>query len=443
MSDFKGLVWWKMNGKRWVYPKSTPLRERALQIHQQLERHVNATAQSPNDELTIQSLREAHQAITQMQTMVSSGSMYEAPYNMSADRMYKLQIRLDVMLDQTGCAVSRFDASFRRPLNCITQQLCVSHGANAKGSTHDYVSMSDWKIKGIPAIANTLHLFSFILSDDAIMLRHWLRHYHGLGVWPNQTHVAIRIRKSAAEAALGETRRALNEANVPEANVQIVTAPPSDALKLKLINSLMDSLPPLSWFIYADVDEHFDYQCSEPIWHNRCLNGHMVDQVAPGGVMAAAAPQPALAEQYPHQCRIRETLPQTKIFKVILVNVGGLGTMNGTHHRMYNYNAEKRRFRNTHATTESNKCVLRGIVRHYSMTAQQLAGMEEKAVTAEKQAIGSHQVVTNYAKGACGSYSPDGKKCLDYVLLRQHMLNATNIVKDHHLCPRVLRLRED
>ena len=69
--------------------------------------------------------------------------------------------------------------------------------------------------------------------------------------------------------------------------------------------------------------------------------------------------------------------------------------------------------------------------------------MEEKAVTAEKQAIGSHQVVTNYAKGACGSYSPDGKRCLDYVILRQYMLNATNIVKDHHLCPRVLRLRED
>ena len=35
----------------------------------------------------------------------------------------------------------------------------------------------------------------------------------------------------------------------------------SDALKLALINAKMDTLPAGSWFIYADVDEHFDYPC--------------------------------------------------------------------------------------------------------------------------------------------------------------------------------------
>ena len=124
---------------------------------------------------------------------------------------------------------------------------------------------------------------------------------------------------------------------MPRANVRLVYSPPSDALKLQLINSLISSLPSLHWFIYADVDELFDYPCpttaGRELWRHPCLAGSMVDQMAADGGVAALTDKPHdLTRQYPLQCTHRgRVLRGQKFTKVVLLNIGSatLGWLSG------------------------------------------------------------------------------------------------------------------
>ena len=55
-------------------------------------------------------------------------------------------------------------------------------------------------------LASRLYLFTYLLADDSQKLRHFLRHYHTrLGVWPNHTRVALRMRASAGEVLVNAT----------------------------------------------------------------------------------------------------------------------------------------------------------------------------------------------------------------------------------------------
>ena len=56
------------------------------------------------------------------------------------------------------------------------------------------------------ALSDNLHLFSFLLSDDTILLAHFLKHYHGqVGCRPERTAVAIRTRDDEPRGALAAT----------------------------------------------------------------------------------------------------------------------------------------------------------------------------------------------------------------------------------------------
>ena len=286
----------------------------------------------------------------------------------------------------------------------------------------------------LQSIAHNTHAFSFILADDALMLRHWLRHYLRIGILPSHVHIAIRMRRSASAAALAETRQALDAANVPSANVELIHSPPSDDLKLTLINRQMDSLPKGSWFIYADVDEHFDYFCGiRPQAMRSCITGIMYDQLARNGNISEATDEPHLTDQYPLMCQIRAiVLPRMKNYKTILVNVGGKG------HRV-------RRFRNTHSVNDS--CTTGGISRHYMMTLQTMRGNAQKAALIpgavpapavapppKKRPTRAVVPITpspNWANGTCGNPSTKTGKCLDYYMLYDFMRKQLKAVDRH------------
>ena len=238
-------------------------------------------------------------------------------------------------------------------------------------------------------ISHKLYLFSFLLAKDGLMLGHWLRHYHQLGVLPMHTSIAVRLEPGESEAAMHDVMHALHQAGVPLSHVRVLSAPPSDTLKVRTINEAIASLPSDSWFIYADVDEHFVYPCW--IAPKRCMLGVMVDQLANDGNISVATEVPSLADQYPLQCRIRKYLqPKSNYLKTILFSVrqGATGKL--------------RAFRNTHNLANSS-CTLLGVVRHYSMTGQQMDGnVLRTRETRGDTHKGGEAAARNYANATCG-----------------------------------------
>ena len=308
-----------------------------------------------------------------------------------------------------------------------TQHLCVLHGYYPKRAEHARTPASSWQKWGLPAISKDLYLYSLLLSDDSIMLRHWLRHYHGLGVRANQTNVAIRVH-GKKKIELEKTLQTLHRASVPEANIRLVHAPPSDNLKLSLINNFMAGLPKQSWVIYADIDELFDYPCGQLSWRHPCVAGTMIDQLAGNGNITELSEEGDITQEYPLQCKVRQKIPKQKFTKTILVNVGS-GHADKT---KLSKEGAWRRFRDTHNVNGS--CSLGGIVRHYSMTSKQMENAAEKAALHQKRNIQAGSKVSkdkgqisqkNFANGTCGSTDAAGR-CLDYIILYAYMQSRVN-----------------
>ena len=70
------------------------------------------------------------------------------------------------------------------------------------------------------ALSNHLHLFSFLLSDDTILLAHFLKHYHGqVGVRPDRTAIAIRTRDDEPPGALAATLDVLGESRLEATSI--------------------------------------------------------------------------------------------------------------------------------------------------------------------------------------------------------------------------------
>ena len=298
----------------------------------------------------------------------------------------------------------------------------------------------------LASAAHVLHLFSFLLPGDALMLRHWLQHYYSLGVRANHTSVAIRLDKGIDQSAdLAKTLAVLKSFGVLQTSVRLLTSPPSDDLKISAINSAMDSVPKDDFFIYADVDEHFDYPCHinlGNIHKYKCMVGKMIDQVASNGNMSIARESPWLVDQFPMQCNVRTHAmgPRLNLYKTIITTVGG-----GIYPR--------RRFRSTH--TPNGSCTATGAVRHYSMTGQQMANnAERKSIvprnsftvsTAAEGRKSTFSVAVNYANATCGMTDQRTGICLDYRNLHtfmekqvQRFTKNGDAILPSALCPRNL-----
>ena len=304
---------------------------------------------------------------------------------------------------------------------------CCVVSASTKRARHAYMPGCSPVLKFLAA---RLHLFSFILSDDSIMLSHFLRHYHRLGVSASHTRVAIRARRSGNPAALNDTLSALDRAGVPRDNVRVVHSAPSDALKIQLMNEQIKSLALDDWFIYADVDELFDYPCElhGAIERNKfCFAGLMWDQMAANGRITEMRATPDVGLQYPLQCRIRATLGRhLKTTKVILHRVSTLKVSATENFTSTAWDGNRTYFRTTHdikgPTFAASRCAVRGIVRHFTMTSQQLASNAQKA-TDYRMPTGS----LNYANATCGQADPRTGKCLDYAILQRFMETLSNV----------------
>ena len=315
-------------------------------------------------------------------------------------------------------------------------------------------------------LADRLYLFSFILSDDTLMLRHFVAHYKRLGVLPAHMSVAVRARQSTTVAAANATLDAIRAAGVPSENLQIVHAPPSDSLKIELMNRHIASLPLSAWAIYADVDELFDYPCELQGAVERlrvCYLGTMWDQMAITGNITELMEAPDLAVQYPLQCRIRASIPGQQHTKVILHRALG-------QNRNPQPGDQRNRFRTTHAVVGNlthTACRTRGLVRHYTMTTRQMRSTAQKAAFRAGAGLGAMLTVRgdgsahpsaaqhrNYANASCGPSVNDDTRtggCKDYQSMLQFMQKqvvaanqgtALDQLRTLRLCPQSLTKME-
>ena len=272
-------------------------------------------------------------------------------------------------------------------------------------------------------LSHRLFLYTFILSDDTIMLHHFLQHYSRLGVLPEHTAVAIRMREGGTAAQLQETQAVLKRAQVPDENIQILRRPPSDALKLSLVNAYVTSLPFNAWAIYADVDELFVYPCSLSSLVNqkkiKCMTGHMCDQMAANGNISELQYEPEVAVQFPLACRVRQRFFQASMVysKTILWRARTAANTTVL-------------FRNTHQVApsysignyskETVSCESGpggGQVRHYTMTAGAMRGNKEK-LKLDGSIVNGRPV--NYANTSCSKVFGGRKHkltCNDYSTL--------------------------
>ena len=272
-------------------------------------------------------------------------------------------------------------------------------------------------------LAPQLYLYSFLLSDDAVMLHHWIRHYLRLGVLPTNTAVTIRVREGASRKDLLETIAVLKKARVPRESIRILNRPPSDDLKMRAINRHLASLPTDAWAIYADVDELFDYPCDMSRIKRKktvCLTGGMCDQMAFNGNISELQYEPDVSHQFPLSCRVRQRYfsSHMKYFKTIL-------------HKVRTPSNRTVEFRSTHAVGEGVVCEQLGTVRHYTMTAAQMRGNHEKMVLEARSING---VALNYANASC-STPYGGRKhplqCKDYATLYGVQLQQVERVRKH------------
>ena len=253
-------------------------------------------------------------------------------------------------------------------------------------------------------LAPQLFLSSYLLSTDALQLRHFLAHYSASGIQLNHVSLTIRLLRLSrgtsklipfgSHSSLNETLEVARTSGVPQQNIRIATEPASDARKLALINEQLARLSPRAWFIYADVDELFDYPCNlrELTAARSAVAGKMCDQLAIGAGMPKLRYEPDIALQFPIQCHIRQRLFGNSMqhSKTILQRARA---------RSGN-RSEAVRFVTTHRTTDRDSLAPpAGVVRHYSMSEQQMNGNALKTSMGSGKAGGG---VSNFANATCG-----------------------------------------
>ncbi|WP_090114969.1 hypothetical protein [Limimaricola pyoseonensis] len=139
---------------------------------------------------------------------------------------------------------------------------------------------------------------------DLEMLPHFLRHYAEIGIAPEAMHFSLHA-ETAQSPRLAEAERILAEFGAAEPARWIDTYT-SDAMWEERRRLQRAVAAPGDWIVNSDIDEHYLFPAplAEVIAHcdkvgANCVQGVQIDRFAPEGALAAVAPEPALAEQFP------------------------------------------------------------------------------------------------------------------------------------------------
>ena len=139
---------------------------------------------------------------------------------------------------------------------------------------------------------------------ELVLLPHFLAHYAALGVAAERIHVLLNATDpSSPRLAEAEALLAAHGAAPPHRWIGPYTSEAMWHERRELQRRVAD---PRDWVINADVDEHHDYPaplgsliayCERKRY--TCVQGMMIDRLAPGGELARVDARPSLARQFP------------------------------------------------------------------------------------------------------------------------------------------------
>ncbi|MEE4348765.1 MAG: glycosyltransferase family 2 protein [Pacificimonas sp.] len=150
-----------------------------------------------------------------------------------------------------------------------------------------------------------VHLISCVgVAHDLPLLPHFLKHYLGLGVLPENIHIIINAAEPGHHGlAAAEDIAAANGIRAPRRWIAPYT---SNDMWEQRRQTQADAANRDDWVISADVDELHEYPARLPSilsymerGGSNCAQGVFIDRLAPDGALAPVAADPSLFAQYP------------------------------------------------------------------------------------------------------------------------------------------------
>lgn len=142
------------------------------------------------------------------------------------------------------------------------------------------------------------------LTHDLPLLPHFLRHYHELGVRPENMHVILNT-PNPDDGAIAEARAILDAAGTALPKLWIAPYT-SDSMWAQRRALQQEVARPEDWVLSADVDEFHEYPTSLPKFLDwcaardiDCVHGPFIDRLSGDGALNPVQPQPSLWEQFP------------------------------------------------------------------------------------------------------------------------------------------------
>jgi hypothetical protein len=141
------------------------------------------------------------------------------------------------------------------------------------------------------------------------LVPHWLDHYLRIGV----DQFVLCVLREGMEPRLDEIRSMI--AGLP-VHVHLFSDW-TDARQELVMRHALDEVGcrPRDWVVRCDVDELNEFPCPIDVLaramdkaDKAAVHGHFIDRVALEGKLAALAPTPSLARQYPIECRLTEKI---------------------------------------------------------------------------------------------------------------------------------------
>lgn len=184
------------------------------------------------------------------------------------------------------------------------------------------------------------------VEHDLALLPHFVRYYLAMGVAPSCFHLVLNGPNGDSEA-MRRARSILTAHGIEPEEVWIAPYT-SDAMWEKRRTVQQRVADPADWVLSADVDEFHEFPAPLPDFLRycerrsvNCVQGVFIDRLAPGGELAAVAPDPPIWEQFPVQadvmCPMRSTEPDGWWYGTVnvMASRGEVRLDRGGHHPLF------------------------------------------------------------------------------------------------------------
>eukprot|EP00971_Amphidinium_carterae_P175358 3476083-Amphidinium_carterae.1 len=159
-----------------------------------------------------------------------------------------------------------------------------------------------WGLWFVHAVSIEVRLFTMVRVTDTLLLEHFLKHYHSLGVQLDRHARFVLQEGDAPPSASSKIQRILGRYNI--ANYVFVQNYTSH-LKTQLINEYIITMHRDNFVLYPDIDEFFDFPCDLQERIARGIYtfwGRMADRLGPGFTIPTLKASPDIHEQFPISC---------------------------------------------------------------------------------------------------------------------------------------------